>query len=352
LEPAVFKTGNPDELENFRPVDALELCGILGHTVFLMPGFIPAFSIRFACKLRYNHSMSLFRFGTVSVSTNAMNHGTAMSPELTKVMQLAEQAGEILKKYHGTIFDVQYKRDKFDPVTIADRESDDLLRKGISTAFPNDEILSEENPLQPSSYEGRVWMVDPLDDTKGFVAGRDTPGVMIGLCEKGKPILGVVYLPFRHEWYYGEVGKGAFRIRNGVTQQLRVRFTTEISESVLVERNMVPGDIRPLDNAIDQLGFKSSLPEGCLGNEIGLIAAGEADALILTTTKASKWDTLAAQTILTEAGGVICDIDGNALDYTKPDSSWDRYVVAACTPELLQRMLSKLREFNDATPTF
>jgi fructose-1,6-bisphosphatase/inositol monophosphatase family enzyme len=283
---------------------------------------------------------------------NTMNHGTTMSPELIKAMQLAEQAGEILKKYHGTSLKVDYKRDQFDPVTIADRESDDLLREGIGKEFPNDEILSEENPLQPSSYEGRVWMVDPLDDTKGFVAGRDTPGVMIGLSEQGRPMLGVVYLPFRNEWYYSEAGKGAFRVKNGVTQQLRVGPITEISEAVLAERNMVPGDIRPLDSTIDQLGFKSSLPEGCLGNEIGLIAAGEADALILTTTKASKWDTLAAQTILTEAGGVICDIDGNALDYTKPDSSWDRYVVAACTPELLQRMLSKLREFNDATPTF
>lgn len=85
---------------------------------------------------------------------NTMNHETNMPPELTKAMQLAEQAGEILKKYHGTSYEVDYKRDEFDPVTIADRESDDLLREGIHKEFPNDEILSEENPLQPSSYEG------------------------------------------------------------------------------------------------------------------------------------------------------------------------------------------------------
>jgi 3'(2'), 5'-bisphosphate nucleotidase len=281
-----------------------------------------------------------------------MIHKTTMSPELTKAMQLAEQAGEILKKYHGTSLDVDYKRDKFDPVTIADRESDNLLREGISKEFPNDEILSEENTLQPSSYEGRVWMVDPLDDTKGFVAGRDTPGVMIGLSEKGKPIMGVVYLPFRNEWYYGEAGKGAFRVRDGVTQQLRVRSTTDISESVLVGHNVLKRDVRPLDSAVAHLGFKSSLPEACFGAEIGQIAAGEADASVQTSTRAGKWDTLAAQAILSEAGGVMCDIDGNALDYTKPDSSWDRYVLASSTPELLQEILSKLREFNKATPTF
>jgi 3'(2'), 5'-bisphosphate nucleotidase len=264
------------------------------------------------------------------------------SPELTKAMQLAKQAGEILKKYHGTNFEVEYKRDEFDPVTIADKESDNLLRKGIGSAFPNDEILSEENPLQPTSYEGRVWMVDPLDDTKGFVAGRDTPGVMIGLLEKGKPVLGVVYLPFRNEWYYSEINKGAFRIKGDVTQQLQVRHTTDISKAVLAGRSILKDNVNPLDAAVAQLGFKNAFPEACFGAEVGLVAAGEADAAMQTSTRAGKWDTLAAQAILTEAGGIMCDIDGNALDYTKSGSGWDRYVIAAGTSELLQEVINKL----------
>lgn len=270
-----------------------------------------------------------------------------MSKELTIAMRLAAQAGEILKKYHGTNLHVDYKRDEFDPVTIADRESDELLRKGIGQEFPDDEILSEENPLLPSSYEGRVWMVDPLDDTKGYVAGRDTPGVMLGLLEKGKPELGVVYLPFRDEWYYAQAGGGAFRIRNGAARRLRVRHTTEISQAVLAGRNVNRSDLRPLDEAVGRLGFKDAFPESCFGAEIGMIAAGEADAGMQTSTRAGKWDTLAAHVILTEAGGVMCDIDGNQLDYTKTASGWDRYVIAACTPELLQAIRSKLKSSGD-----
>ena len=284
-----------------------------------------------------------------------MNQRTTLSLELAKAMELAEQAGEILRKYHGTSLAVDYKRDEFDPVTIADKESDELLRKGISTAYPNDEILSEENPLQPSSYDGRVWMVDPLDDTKGFVAGRDTPGVMIGLLEKGKPVLGVVYLPFRNEWYYAEVGKGAFMVTNGMTQKLQSRRTANIPDAVLASRNTVAQDARPLDAIVTQLGFanfEGTPPERCLGAEIGQIAASEADALVETSGRACKWDTLAAQVILAEAGGVMSDIDGNALDYTKPGSSWTRYILAAGTPELLQKILDTLREYNEATPTF
>lgn len=269
---------------------------------------------------------------------------TTMSPELTHAMQLAKQAGEVLKKYHGTRLDVEYKKDEFDPVTIADLESDSLLREGIRTAFPNDEILSEENTLQPSSYESRVWMVDPLDDTKGYVAGRNSPGVMIGLLEKGRPIVGVVYLPFLDEWYYGEAGKGAFRVRDGIARQLRVRPVADISESVLAGRNVLQADVRPLDAAVNRLGFKGTLPEMCFGAEIGLIAAGEADASMQTSTRSGKWDTLAPQVILAEAGGVMCDIDGNALDYAKPGSNWDRYVLAAATPELMQQMLHKFKD--------
>jgi myo-inositol-1(or 4)-monophosphatase len=89
-------------------------------------------------------------------------------------------------------------------------------------AFPGDEILSEESPLQPSAYDGRVWFIDPLDDTKGYLAGRDTAGVMIGLRENGTPKLGVVYLPFRNEWYHAELGQGAFRVKNGQTVTLKV----------------------------------------------------------------------------------------------------------------------------------
>ncbi len=261
-------------------------------------------------------------------------------------MQLALQAGEVLKKYHQTQLDVSYKVDEFDPVSIADKESDALLRAGISSEFPDDEILSEESPLLPESYSKRVWMVDPLDDTKGYLAGRDTAGVMIGLLEAGRPKLGVVYLPFRNEWYFGEAGMGSFRTKDGVTTRLQVATTSEIEQSILVGRNIIKGDTRPIDNAIAKLNFKQTIPEGCIGAKIGLVAAADADIFIHTNLKAGKWDTLAAEVILTEAGGSITDIDGKKLDYTKPESGWDRYFLAAATPELLQIVVSRLAEID------
>jgi len=274
------------------------------------------------------------------------------SPEIQIVMKLAEEAGEVLRKYHKTALTVDYKQDRFDPVSTADREADTLLREGIAAAFPSDEILSEENPLLPSSYKNRVWMIDSLDDSKGYLAGRDTAGIMIGLLEKNKPKIGVVYLPFRNEWLYGEAGKGSYRIREGVAHRLHVSGVTSIKDAALVGRHTVTGDIRPIDDAIAKLKFKNTVPEGCIGAKIGLIADSQADAFIHTNLKAGKWDTLASQVILSEAGGVMSDIDGNPLDYTKPDSGWKRYFVAACTPTLLTAIVSQLAEINSQLSVF
>jgi len=276
-----------------------------------------------------------------------------MSPELKIVADLALQAGEVLRKYHQTTLDVDYKKDEFDPVSTADKESDELLRAGIAAAFPDDEILSEENPLQPESYEGRVWMIDPLDDTKGYLRGENNSSVMIGLLEKGKPTLGIVYLPFRNEWFYGEAGKGSFRVKDGQTTKLQVPATTSIEGSRLVGRHVLSGDVRPVDEAVARLGFGSIIEDGSIGAKIGLIANGEADAFIHTNLKAGKWDTLASEVILTEAGGApLCDIDGLPLDYTKESSGWDRFFMAAATPELLEQVHTKLGEINEQTHTF
>lgn len=276
-----------------------------------------------------------------------------MSSELKMAADLAARAGDALKKYHKASLDVGYKKDKFDPVSVADKESDELLRAGIATAFPDDEVLSEEIPLRPKSYEGRVWMVDPLDDTKGYLRGEDNSSVMIGLLEAGKPKLGLVFLPFRNEWFYGEVGKGSFRVKDGITTKLHAPKTTRVEGSRLVGRHVLSGDIRPVDEAVSQLGFGSFIEDGSIGAKIGLIANGEADSFIHTNLKAGKWDTLASEVILTEAGGApLCDIDGLPLDYKKESNGWERYFMAAATPQLLEQMYTKLREINEQTRTF
>lgn len=266
-----------------------------------------------------------------------------LSPQLAAVISIAKEAGEILKKYHKTNLKVRYKADEFDPVTQADTEADAFLRTIIARQFPGDEILSEEHEARPSSYEGRVWMVDPLDGTKDFIAGLDSFSVMIGLLVNHQPTLGVVYLPTLDELFYAEAGKGSYRVIDGQTHKNHVSSVSNSKDAIHVLRNNVSGEVRALDELIKALPFKGHILEGTIGKKIGLVASGQADAFINTTNKACKWDTLAGHIILAEAGGVISDLEGNPLDYTKPTLNWDKYFVATNTDELRQEIVEVLK---------
>lgn len=298
---------------------------------------------------------------TIKLPEQEIPHEAEMSPELQILMQLVKPAGEVLKKYHPGNGDdesrlanlnVEYKTDQFDPVSIADREAEEVIRAALAEQLPDVKILGEENPLPPSDWAGQVITVDPLDNTKDYLAGGDSSAVMMALVENGIPKMGVVYNPFKNEYYFAEAGKGAYRTRNGQPERLHIRPTNSVSESVLVGRIVRTGDIRPIDDAIAQMGFKSTVTEGSIGVKIGLIAAGEADAFIHTNLKAGKWDTAPAEIILREAGGVMSDIDGQPLDYTKLTNGWDRYFMAAATPELLTEMTTKLGDIYAATHSF
>lgn len=266
-----------------------------------------------------------------------------MNKELDIIIGIAKQAGEILKKHFGQGLEVEFKKNEFDPVTQADKESDEFIRKALAKAFPDDEILSEENDARPTSYSHRVWMVDPLDGTKDFVAGRGSFSVMIGLLDNNVPTLGAIYNPITEELFYAEKDHGAFRVFEGTTTKLHVSDNRELKQAVLVTRNLVKGNDRPLDEQVNSLAVKDRLPEGSIGLKLGRIVEGKADVFIHTNLLACKWDTLAAQVMLTEAEGVICDLEGNDLDYTKGTVGWDKYFVAANNRTILEEVLQHVK---------
>lgn len=266
-----------------------------------------------------------------------------MNPELEKVIIIAKDAGKILSKYFNTGIDVGYKQDEFDPVTQADKESDDFIRKALSITFPDDEILSEENDARPSSYAKRVWMVDPMDGTKDFVGGRASFAVMIGLLDNNVPRLGVVFNPITNELLYAVRDEGAFREFEGKTESLHVSENNKLSEATLVVRNQIVGDIRPLDEQVNKLPVKYRISEGSIGLKLGLIAQGKADISIHTNIHGCKWDTLAAEVIITEAGGAILDLEGNKLDYSKKNVGWDKYFIAGNNDDILCQVLKLVK---------
>ena len=258
------------------------------------------------------------------------------------IFEIADTASKILLKHYQTVLKVDYKKDEFDPVTIVDQESDAFFRKRLKELFPNDLILSEESLEIPESYDGRVWMVDPLDGTKSFIKGLDGFSINIGLLENGEITFGCVVIPARGQLFFAEKGKGAFEKIKSEFRKLYVSSIEDIINARLVTRHP-SGGIRPIEEKIATMPFKARVPEGGIGTKLCLIVSGNAEACINTSFRASKWDTLGPQLILEEAGGIVTDFDGNKLNYKQQSLQWERSFVASNNKKIHLEILKNLK---------
>ncbi len=256
-----------------------------------------------------------------------------------KVFKITDQASKVLMKYYQQVLDVDYKKDEFDPVTIADKESDNLIREQLHKEFPEDLILSEENNNIPDDYTGRVWMVDPLNGTKSFIKGIDTFAVVIGLVENGVPIFGCVAVPAQNKSFYAEKEKGALKKVNGKFEKISTSVISKIEEARLIVREPIDAP-RPIEEKLNKIPFAEKIE----GNHARLcmIAEGVAEAHINTNKRASKWDTAAQQIILEEAGGIVTDLDGKMIDYKKETSVLERSFVGSANKKLHEKIIQEL----------
>jgi len=267
-----------------------------------------------------------------------------LSPFLQIVLRILKDVEEIILRYYKTDLGIEYKKDAYDPVTIADNEADEYIRQAITRHFPDDAILSEENGAIPENFSGRVWMIDPLNGTKSFIKGSDTFAVVIGLVENGVPVVGCVSLPAQKVTFVAEKGKGSYKEVAEKSARILSSSISEIKESRLITREP-GGEIRPMEQKICQLPFLQILEQGS-GAKLCLIASGEAEIHINTNSRASKWDIAALQLILEEAGGVVTDLDGNPINYTEAEISLKRSYVASANAELHSKILAELKNLG------
>src|SRR5688572_22277102 len=154
--------------------------------------------------------------------------------ELKSAVELARAAGAaILDLYEGPIRVEQKKYDDdIEPVTQADRTANELIVSGLKREFPDDGILAEESvDTKRRLGKSRVWMVDPLDGTNGFIDGNGDFAVQIGLAEHGEPIVAAVYQPSTGVLYRAVRGAGTWIERPQIDpEQLHVSNRKDFSE--------------------------------------------------------------------------------------------------------------------------
>ncbi len=216
--------------------------------------------------------------------------------------ELADASGEIIQRYFRTDMDVEIKGDTT-PVTIADRQAEELMREMIQSRYPDHGIIGEEfEDINPEAeYQ---WTLDPIDGTKTFLTGTYLFGTLIALLKDWQPILGVINNPIVDQFL---VGNGERTWLNG--KEVRVRPCKHIEDATLLTSSPLTIYKYHHGAAFDALVQRVHLYRtwgDCHGYY--LVATGYAD--IMVDGAMHIWDVAALVPIITGAGGVITDYFG------------------------------------------
>lgn len=251
-----------------------------------------------------------------------------MQPELSKEIQnycliLAEEAGKkIMEVYNDpSLFSQTQEKEDKSPLTLADQRANAVIVTGLKKKYPDYAILSEEEKDDLSRRENPFcFIVDPLDGTKEFIKRNGQFTVNIALAEGGKSIMGVIYVPATHEFYYASEGNGSFyRDPSGKESKSQVSSCVGLDKAEEIRLVMSASHGAPaMDALVEKYGFTqfvkmgSSL-KGCL------VARGEAE-LYYRHGLTCEWDTAAMQAIVEEAGGIFRQMDGSDMRYNREDT--------------------------------
>lgn len=259
----------------------------------------------------------------------------AQAQALHVARRAAQTAAAILRRHAASPPVPAYKSDG-SPVTAADHEASTAILACLSQAFPGDLVVSEEH-LQAANgpATGRVWIVDPLDGTRDFIAGSTEYAVHVALCVGGRPCLAVVGHPAENTLYEAVAGQGAVVVRNGVREPIRVSTRTRLGELRVGVSRFARNE------PLDRLLLETALGAGAVTMGASLkflaIACGQLDATFTLGPTAHVWDSCAPGLVVTEAGGQITDVDGLPLEYRDPRATHKRGLVVSnsgCHAEL------------------
>ncbi len=208
-----------------------------------------------------------------------------------------------------------------DPVTLADHAANDAILEFLRERTAEQVLSEESRPPDEVSEAERLWIVDPLDGTKEFIARNGEFSVMVGLAERGAALLGAVYQPTVGRLYLGDVTRGAWLVQNPGTGS-ETRSTLRISGSCGQPLRLIRSRSHP-DPALADLESRLSPLEVVISGSVGIkcarIARGEADLYVHPVPFLKEWDTCAPEAVLRGAGGLVTDCSGGPLRYGKPE---------------------------------
>ncbi len=230
-----------------------------------------------------------------------------MHEEVAAAIKAALAAGEVAMKYYRGGFEVTIKPDRT-PVTQADREAEQVIKRVLGRAFPNHGFLGEE--FGEEGPKDRRWIIDPIDGTKNFIRRVPIWAVLIGLEEEGEVTAGVVFNPASNEMFWARRGDGAW----AGGERLHVSGCTALEDATMLHADLHllrrAGYWEPFVRMVDACGRTRGFGDYY---GYGLVASGKAEIYLETDLK--PWDIAPVKILVEEAGGRLTDFAGRPTIY-------------------------------------
>ncbi|MFN9987400.1 MAG: histidinol-phosphatase [Pirellula sp.] len=223
-------------------------------------------------------------------------------------LRLATEASRVTLKYFRTdSFRVERKNDR-SPVTLADKQAEETVRKLVESHYPDDAILGEEfgGIAGTTPFE---WIIDPIDGTKSFISGVPLYSTLVGLTYRGRPVLGVISIPALGELVLGVQGLGAWygmttheNRDRPILNRTHVNQVDSLADGLFLTSQVDNFDRRGAQSAYRNLETMAYVSRSW-GDGYGYLLVATGRAELMVDPIVNPWDVAAVAPVITEAGG-------------------------------------------------
>lgn len=240
----------------------------------------------------------------------AQDFADLLEGRFAAAVELARLAGQsTLELFGSRAFDVERKGDD-SPVTMADKQAEQLIRRELATRFPQDAILGEEfGSSEGGSDYG--WIVDPIDGTKSFISGVPLYSTLVAVIKDKRAVAGVIYIPALDEMVFAAAAAGCWHSVKGATAT-----RAEVSKRTLDQGLFVLTQVDSFRKHNAEAAYLALEKEAYVTRSWGdgygylLVATGRAELMV--DPIANPWDLAAVQVVVDEAGGRFTDWHGQS----------------------------------------
>jgi 3'(2'), 5'-bisphosphate nucleotidase len=263
--------------------------------------------------------------------------------ELDSAREAAWQAGRVILDAYR-----QFQAIPDAPIDIsteADRQAQETILNYLKKIFPGDALCAEEQTpalAGAASVGSRLWVVDPIDGTRGFARKNGEFSVMIAFVENGQLAVGVVLEPAKDRCTYAARSQGCWRQDDGgAPVACRVSTTTDLGAAVMVQsHSRDPNVPSRMAQAVRPARVVETYSAGI---KLALAARGEVDLYVNDYTQFHDWDIAAGHLLVTEAGGTVTGLHGEELRYGLPEA-WQRFGLLGSNGRVHTEALGRLKD--------